>query len=67
MPEISFNGEKRSVEDSSTVDELLKREGVQPKGLIVLLDGDVLDGDVWASTKLRDGAALDLLRLAGGG
>jgi thiamine biosynthesis protein ThiS len=67
MPEITFNGEKRKLEDGSSAEVFLRQAGFEPASLIVVLNGDVVETADLAAAKLKDGDALDLLKLAGGG
>jgi len=67
MPEITFNGERKSVDAGSTAESALRQAGVDPASFIVLLNGEVLDAKAVSSSVLSDGDGLDLLKLAGGG
>ena len=66
MPGILLNGEPRETKDGETVEQALRSSGLDPASLIVLLNGDVLEGAA-LSTKLKEGDSVDLLKLAGGG
>ena len=67
MPEIKFNGEKRSLDSGSTAEVLLRQAGFDPVSVIVVINGDVVEKTDLASTALKEGDSVDLLRLAGGG
>jgi len=64
MPEIKFNGDARKIEDGESVETLLLSSGIETQDVIAVLNGDVVEK---TATLLKDGDALDLLRVAGGG
>lgn len=67
MPEIKFNGETRKLDSGATAESALRLAGFEPGSVIVVLNGDVVEPAALASTALKDGDSLDLLRIAGGG
>ena len=67
MPEIKFNGETRKLDSGSTAEALLRLTGFEPASLLVVINGDVVETEALATTILKDGDSVDLLKLAGGG
>ena len=63
---IRVNGvEEPFIEES--VEELLNRRGIEPRGIAVALDGEVIRRGVWGETKLHDGAQVEIVTAAAGG
>jgi sulfur carrier protein len=63
---IRVNGvEEPFIEES--VEELLNRRGIEPRGIAVALDGEVIRRGVWSETKLHDGAQVEIVTAAAGG
>jgi sulfur carrier protein len=50
-----------------TVAELLTRHAIDPRGIAVAVDGEVVRRGVWADTKLHDGAQVEIVTAAAGG
>ena len=67
MPEIKFNGETRKLDSGSTAEALLRQAGIEPSSVIVVVNGDLVETKDLASSVIKDGDSVDLLRLAGGG
>ena len=67
MPEIKFNGETRKLDSGSTAEVLLRQAGFEPASVILILNDDVVEKSALASTVLKDGDSVEILRLAGGG
>lgn len=64
---IQVNGEARSAEAGLTVSELLADLQLEEDRVAVELDREILQRGAWASTELRDGAALEIVHFVGGG
>jgi sulfur carrier protein len=63
---IRVNGvEEPLVEE--TMLELLQRHFIEPRGIAVALDGEVLRRGLWNETRVRDGAQIEIVTAAAGG
>jgi sulfur carrier protein len=67
MITISLNGQRRELESEPTVAEMLEETGVKRERVAVLLNEEVVPKARHADTRLKDGDALELITLAGGG
>lgn len=63
---IRVNGDHEVFVDE-TVLELLQRRGIDPRGIAVALDGEVVRRGVWAKTKVHDGTQVEIVTAAAGG
>jgi sulfur carrier protein len=63
---IRVNGEALDFADES-VDDLLARLGVSPRGVAVAMDGDVVARSAWTTTRVRDGAVIEVVTAVAGG
>jgi sulfur carrier protein len=63
---IRVNGADDDYLDES-VEAMLKRRGVEPRGVAVALDGEVVPRSTWATTRVPDGASVEILTAAAGG
>ena len=63
---IKVNG---VVQDSNgeTVSALLKRMAVNPRGIAVALNGDVVHRATWEEVIIEDGAVVEIVTAAAGG
>ncbi|MBW4718917.1 sulfur carrier protein ThiS [Saccharothrix obliqua] len=61
------NGEDRELADGATVATVLDLLGAPASGVAVALDGEVVPRAVWASTPVREGAAVEVLTAVQGG
>jgi sulfur carrier protein len=50
-----------------TVADILVRRGIEPRGIAVALDGEVVRRSEWASTSIPDGASVEIVTAAAGG
>jgi sulfur carrier protein len=50
-----------------TVAELLTRHAIEPRGIAVAVDVEVVRRGVWNEEKLRDGAQVEIVTAAAGG
>jgi sulfur carrier protein len=64
--ELVVNGERRPVE-AHTVDELIEKLGLPKERVAVELNGDLVPRAQRASRPLKDGDALEIVTLVGGG
>lgn len=67
---ISVNGDQRSLDDASSVSDLLDvLHGADPatRGIAVALNGEVVPRDRWTDVELSEGDRIEVLRAVGGG
>jgi sulfur carrier protein len=50
-----------------TVTEILLRRAIEPRGIAVALDGEVVRRSEWSSTVIPNGAAIEIVTAAAGG
>jgi sulfur carrier protein len=50
-----------------TVAEILIRRAIEPRGIAVALDGEVVRRSEWASTSIPDGSTVEIVTAAAGG
>jgi sulfur carrier protein len=64
---VWWNGERREVDDATTVAELMHIRGVPTSGVAVAVDGAVLPRASWPATPLAEGTRLEVLTAVQGG
>ena len=64
---IKLNGKNTEFQGSPTVTALLDSLNINPQQVAVAVNGDVLPRDAWATTALRDGDSVEIVRAVGGG
>ncbi len=66
---VKLNGERVELGSGTTLAEAVSRLGPGPdeRGVAVALDGEVVPRGEWASTALRDGQAVEVVRAVQGG
>jgi thiamine biosynthesis protein ThiS len=64
---IFVNGQARQVSAQSTVGELAQSFGLDPKRLLVELNGETLARDQWPEQQLRHGDRVEFIRVVAGG
>jgi sulfur carrier protein len=63
---ISVNGrEEKFLKE--TVDMLLQRLDVEPRGIAVAIDGEIVRRDEWSSTLVVDECSIEIVTAAAGG
>jgi sulfur carrier protein len=63
---IRVNGEEQTYVDES-VDELLLRLSIEPRGVAVAIDGEVVRRSEWTETRINDGATIEIVTAVAGG
>ena len=63
---IRVNGEERTFVEES-VAELLARLAIEPRGIAVAVDGDVVRRSAWAQTLILDDSVSEILTAVAGG
>lgn len=64
---IVLNGEPREVEATHSLEQLVRELGMTLQGAALVLNGEVIDRGEFGRTALRDGDAVEVVRLVGGG
>lgn len=64
--DVTINGSTESG-DYSTVSELLKRQGLDPKLVVVELNGKILPAADFATTNLVEGDSVEIVQFVAGG
>ncbi len=64
---VLVNGVVTEVDADATLADVLAAHGVPERGVAVALSGEVVPRGAWASTRLRDGAVLEVLTAVQGG
>lgn len=67
MTSVTVNGEPRELPEDATVETAVRELGVPDRGVAVAVDGDVVPRGDWASTPVRDGQQVEVLRAVQGG
>jgi sulfur carrier protein len=63
---IRVNGVDEPFVDETVVG-LLSRHDIEPRGIAVAVDGEVVRRGDWQGTKIRDGAQVEIVTAAAGG
>jgi len=63
---IRVNGESQPFVVES-VDELLQRLSIEPRGVAVAIDGEVVRRSEWNDTRIEDGNAIEIVTAVAGG
>ncbi|HHL39913.1 MAG TPA: sulfur carrier protein ThiS [Deltaproteobacteria bacterium] len=64
---IRVNGEERETAEGTTVAGLLEELAVKARGIAVDLNGEVVPRSAHRTTVLREGDAVEIVRMVGGG
>jgi sulfur carrier protein len=64
---IVLNGQPREVEATHSLEQLILELGMTLQGAALVLNGDVIDHTEFGRTALREGDAVEVVRLVGGG
>lgn len=64
---VLLNGVVTEVAPGASLADVLAAHGVPDRGVAVALSGEVVPRTAWASTRLRDGAVLEVLTAVQGG
>ncbi len=65
--QITINGKEHDHKGDGTVLSLIQEMGADPARIAVVLNGDVVNRDSYATTNLPPGSDVELLIMAGGG
>jgi sulfur carrier protein len=64
---LTVNGERQVVPSGATVGSLVAGMGVEPRGIAVAIDGEVVPRRTWPDRGLRAGEQVEILTIAQGG
>lgn len=64
---LVVNGEACALPPTSTVEDLVRRLGIEPRGVAVAVDGEVVPRSAWSKALLADGARVEVVGAAAGG
>jgi sulfur carrier protein len=67
MTTVTLNGEPRELPEGATIEMALRELGAPDRGVAVAVDGEVVPRGDWASTPVRDGQQVEVLRAVQGG
>jgi sulfur carrier protein len=67
MIEIQFNGDKKSLPNGTTIEQLLLDSGVPVKFCAVELNLEIVPKDGYVNRVLQDGDVIEVVTLVGGG
>ncbi len=66
---VTVNGKARDLAASGELDLLsfLRAHSIDPRLVAVAINGDVVPRDTYAEAQIRDGDAIEVVRMVGGG
>jgi len=64
---LQVNGKRIELDAPTPLTAYLEILGVTPRGVAVEHNGMIIERDAYASTTLRDGDVLEIVRMVGGG
>lgn len=64
---ISVNGENKEVKEGLSVKDLLETLEILPQGIAVELNREIVPRGHYAETLLKEGDAVEVVRMTGGG
>jgi sulfur carrier protein len=64
---VKLNGKKTTFSGALTVTGLLHSLNINAQQIAVATNGEVLPRDAWATTEIRDGDSVEIVRAVGGG
>jgi len=67
MKKVFVNGEYRELDDSATLETVVRALGVDQRGTAVALNGEVVPRGEWPGTELFDGQEIEVLHAVQGG
>ncbi len=64
---VKVNGEYREFPEGTTVRELLSLLGIEPRGVAVEINREIVPKGLHADRRLNEGDAVEIVRMVGGG
>lgn len=65
--QIKVNGKAREIDGEMTLPAFLSALDINPRLVAVAINGDVIPRDAYAAASVRQGDALEIVRMVGGG
>ena len=65
--QLTINGTTRTVQTSSTVEQLLAELELDPRAVVVELNREIIRRPAIAATSVRDGDVVEIVHFVGGG
>ncbi len=65
--QLVLNGKETDVADTVTIQSLLEGNNIPPEAVVVELNGNIVPGSEFGTTRLNEGDHLEVLRFVGGG
>lgn len=65
--QVEINGERREIDEDSTLKELVERLSLAPERLAIELNYTVVRRADWPHTTLREGDRIEIVHFVGGG
>lgn len=64
---LVVNGEEQAFDAATSVDRLIVALGLEPRGLAIAVNGEVVPRSTWSVHVLADGDQVEILTVAQGG
>lgn len=64
---LQINGEPTTCSPNTSLPNLLKRMGLNPRLLAVEYNGEILHRQFWETTQMQEGDRLEIVTIVGGG
>ncbi len=64
---VNINGEAQEIDSGSTLTELMATLGINPKGVAVEINKEVVPKSLHHKTAIKDGDTIEIIRMTGGG
>ena len=64
---VTVNGKPREIDDSGSLLKLIESLGLNPAGVIIELNREIISRDHVPGISLKEGDTLELIRVVGGG
>ena len=64
---VTVNGESRSFAPAATLIDVVRALQLEPERVAVELNRAIVKRDLWASTRLEEGAEIEIVQFVGGG
>jgi len=65
--DIQLNGKPTSVEDNTTIGQLIRGKGLDPAAVVVERNLAIVPSDEWDQLRLQENDSLEILKFVGGG
>ncbi len=67
MINVKVNGEEREIEEATTISKLIEVLEVNPKGIAVEVNSEIVPRRTHGEAKIKDGDKIEIVRMVGGG